>query len=82
MKLVLSILAPALTVLSFLAQTQKIVRTRDTKSLSTSMWILSVCAFALWIGYGFLAGGGLPIIIPNIICGLLAVFILILKLRG
>lgn len=81
MKLVIAIIAPALTVLSYLAQTQKIVRTRGTSSLSTPMWILSTAAFAMWIVYGFMSGE-LPIIIPNIACCLLASIILVLKLRS
>lgn len=81
MKLVISIIAPALTVLSYLAQTGKIMRTRDTSSLSTPMWILSIAAFAMWIVYGFTTGE-LPIIIPNIVCAILASVILVLKLKS
>lgn len=80
MKLVISIIAPALTILSYLAQTQKIVRTGDTKSLSTPMWLLSTAAFGMWIVYGFTTGE-LPIIIPNIVCAVLAAVILGLKLK-
>jgi MtN3 and saliva related transmembrane protein len=77
--LAIGLVAAALTVLSFLAQTAKIVKTRDTSALSTPMWLLSTAAFALWIAYGFLVSA-LPIIIPNLICCALAAFILALKL--
>ena len=81
MKQIISIVAPALTILSYIAQTQKIVRTRDTSSLSTPMWILSTVAFGMWIVYGFTTGE-LPIIIPNIACCILASVILVLKLKS
>jgi MtN3 and saliva related transmembrane protein len=79
MLLVLGIGAAALTIASFLAQTWKILKTRDTKSLSTPMWILSMTAFAIWVAYGVMLGA-LPIIIPNALCCVLAGFILTLKL--
>ena len=79
MTLALGLVAAALTITSFLAQTWKILKTRDVHSLSAPMWILSTVAFAIWIGYG-IALGEWPIIIPNSLCFLLAGFILTLKL--
>lgn len=77
--LAIGLFAAALTIASFGAQTWKILRTRDVKSLSTSMWILSTSAFAVWSVYGLLQRQW-PIILPNVLCFLLAGFILILKL--
>lgn len=77
--LILGLCAAALTILSFVMQAVKIVRTRDTSSLSTPMWVLSTTAFAVWIGYG-IGLGELPIIIPNAVCFVLALVILILKI--
>lgn len=79
MILALGLLAAALTIASFLAQTGKIIKTRDTKALATPTWIMSTVAFALWVGYGVVLGAW-PIIIPNAICFVLAAFILALKL--
>ncbi len=79
MLLALGLVAAALTIASFLAQSWKIVKTRDVGSLSTPMWILSTTAFALWSAYGLLLGEW-PIIIPNLVCLVLAGFILTLKL--
>jgi len=77
--LALGLIAAALTIASFLAQTGKIIKTRDTKALATPTWIMSTVAFALWVGYGFVLGEW-PIVIPNAICFALAAFILVLKL--
>jgi MtN3 and saliva related transmembrane protein len=79
MLLAIGLVAAALTIASFLAQTGKIVKTRDVSSLSTPMWILSTTAFALWTAYGVLLGEW-PIVIPNAVCLALAGFILVLKL--
>jgi MtN3 and saliva related transmembrane protein len=77
--LVIGLFAAALTIASFGAQTWKILRTRDVRSLSTSMWILTTSAFAVWSVYGLLQRQW-PIIIPNVLCFVLAGFILTLKL--
>jgi MtN3 and saliva related transmembrane protein len=79
MLLAIGIVAAALTIASFVAQFHKIVKTRDVKSLSAPMWMLSTAAFALWIAYGVMLGAW-PIIIPNAVCFVLAAFILVLKL--
>jgi len=77
--LVLGLVAAALTIASFLAQTYKILRTRDVHSLSAPMWVLSTIAFAVWVAYG-VAMSAWPIVIPNAVCFALACFILVLKL--
>jgi MtN3 and saliva related transmembrane protein len=72
-------IAAALSVTAFAPQAWKIIKTRDTSGLAAPMWILEVCAFALWIVYGVILGEW-PIIIPNALCFLIAAFILIMKL--
>jgi MtN3 and saliva related transmembrane protein len=69
----------ALSVTAFVPQAWKVIKTRETKELSTPMWILEICAFATWVAYG-VAKSALPIIIPNAICFLLSGFILMMKL--
>lgn len=77
--LVIGILAAALSVTSFVPQAWRIIQTRETKDLATPMWIMNVTGFALWTTYGAL-GRTWPIIVPNVICFLLAAFILVMKL--
>lgn len=71
--------AAVASVTAFAPQAWKIVRTRNTKDLSTAMWILQVIGFALWITYGVLTQNW-PIIVPNVITFLFACLILGLKL--
>jgi MtN3 and saliva related transmembrane protein len=71
-------IAAAMSVIGFTPQAWRIVKTRDTSSLSTPMWVLEVCAFAGWIVYGVMLMEW-PIIIPNSICFLIASFILMMK---
>lgn len=73
-----SIAALASTV-SFTPQAWKIIKSRDTASISAGMYMLTVTGFALWITYGILLGQW-PIIVPNTLCLILAAFILTMKL--
>jgi MtN3 and saliva related transmembrane protein len=70
--------AAVMSVSAFVPQAWRIVKTRDTTSLSTPMWILQVCAFATWTAFGVLLGEW-PIVVPNAICCVLSAFILIMK---
>ncbi|MEO8701089.1 MAG: SemiSWEET family transporter [Kofleriaceae bacterium] len=75
----IGIAAAAASVTSFVPQVVRIVKTRETKDLSTPMWIFNSIGFALWIAYG-IALGAWPVIVPNSICFVLAVFILVMIL--
>jgi MtN3 and saliva related transmembrane protein len=75
----IGVAAAALSIASFVPQVWKIVKTRETKDLATPMWILNSTAFALWATYGAILGNW-PIIVPNAICLVLALFILMMKL--
>lgn len=79
MTFAIGMIAAALSVIGFVPQAWRIVKTRDTKSLSTPMWIGEVAAFSLWIIYGVMLVKW-PIIVPNAICLVLSVFILFMKL--
>lgn len=72
-------IAAAVCVTAFLPQAWKVFKTRDTKDLSTAMWIFEIIGFGLWIWYGLLLDK-LPITIPNAICAVLSMFILGMKL--
>ena len=64
---------------SFLPQAVKIVRTRDTKSISAAMYAITVTGFALWTAYGLMLGSW-PLIAANTICLALSAFIFMMKL--
>ncbi|HEY0302499.1 MAG TPA: SemiSWEET transporter [Rhizomicrobium sp.] len=64
---------------SFAPQAWKIIRTRDTKSISAGMYLLTVTAFAAWLAYGVMLRQW-PLIAANGICFLLSAFILTMKL--
>ena len=72
-------IAAVFGVTAFVPQAWRIVKTRDTRSLSTPMWVVECLAFAAWVAYGVLLGE-LPIILPNSICFVLSAFILTMKL--
>jgi len=67
------------SVISFTPQAWKIIRTRDTRSISTGTYVLTVLGFSLWLGYGLLLGQW-PLIATNAICLALSAFILTMKL--
>jgi MtN3 and saliva related transmembrane protein len=68
-------LAAALSVLSFAPQAWRIIRTRETKGLSVKTYLLTSLGFALWIVFGILKVEW-PIIVPNVLCLVFALFIL------
>jgi MtN3 and saliva related transmembrane protein len=67
------------SMISFIPQAWKLIKTRDTGGLSGPMWTLTVCGFALWTAYGVLLMQW-PLIVENIVCSVLAGFILVMKL--
>ena len=71
--------AMVLSVSAFVPQAWKVVSTRDTKALSTPMWVVEVLAFATWTTYGALLRNW-PITLTNAICGLLSAIVLFTKL--
>ncbi len=72
-------LAAICSTISFVPQAVKIIRSRDTKSISVGMYLLTVTGFALWTSYGGLLGEW-PLIAANAICLGLSAFILTMKL--
>ena len=72
-------LAALASMTSFTPQAWKIIKSRQTKDLSTVMYAITVAGFALWTSYGIMLGQR-PIIVTNSVCLLLAGFILMMKL--
>lgn len=56
------------------------IRSRDTHSISRSMYIIFTAGVALWLVYG-IALGSWPMIFANVVTLILASTILALKLR-
>lgn len=67
------------SVVSFLPQAWRIVKTRDTKAISAPMYALTVTGFAFWITYGLMLRQW-PIVAANSICFVTSAFILLMKL--
>ena len=72
-------LAALCSTTSFAPQAWKIVKTRDTSSISLRMYVVTVVGFALWFVYGLMLGEW-PLIVTNSICLMLSGFILAMKM--
>ena len=72
-------LATICSTASFLPQAWKVIRTRDTESISTGMYAITVVGFACWLTYGLVLGQW-PLIVTNGVCLALSGFILFMKL--
>ena len=72
-------LASVASVSSFAPQAWKVIRTRETSSLSSAMYGLTVAGCSLWLAYGIMLEQW-PLIVTNGICLSLAAFILLMKL--
>ncbi|MEI9997161.1 MAG: SemiSWEET transporter [Rhizomicrobium sp.] len=76
---IIGTLAALCSTISFVPQAWKIIRTRETKDISTGMYLLTVTGFAAWTTYGLLLMQW-PLIAANGICLVLSAFILTMKL--
>lgn len=72
-------LAAIASTVSFAPQAWKVIRSRRTTDISAVMYGFTVTGFALWSAYG-IALMQWPIIVCNLICLMLAAFILFMKL--
>lgn len=72
-------LATVCSTTSFVPQAWKIIKTRDTSSLSAPMYAVTVAGFSLWLAYGILLRQW-PLIVTNGVCLALSGFILAMKL--
>lgn len=70
-------LAATASTASFAPQAWKVIWTRDVDGLSAGMYLLTVAAFALWLGYGVLRDDW-ALMIPNGLCLILSAFILVM----
>ena len=72
--------AACLTTLSFVPQAWHTFSTRDVRGISLGMYSAFTVGIALWLVYGLLLGAW-PIVLANGITLVLAVAILVMKLR-
>ena len=73
-------LAGILTTTAFLPQVIKTWKTKQTKDISLGMFAILTIGVVLWLVYGILINS-LPVIIANVVTFILALAILILKIR-
>ncbi|MEE9543721.1 MAG: SemiSWEET transporter [Thermodesulfobacteriota bacterium] len=74
----LGLVAALCTTLSFLPQAIKIIKTKETGSISLLMYILLDCGLFLWFVYGILIKS-FPLILANGVAFLLSSIVLVLK---
>ena len=76
---IIGLIAAVFTTSSFFPQVVKIWRTKQTKDISTAMYIAMMIGTCFWLTYGILISS-FAIIVANIVSGLLVLFVLIFKL--
>lgn len=64
---------------SFAPQAWKIIKSRDTSSISAGMYVVTVIGFAAWLVFGLMKQEW-PLILTNGICLVFSGFILTMKL--
>ncbi|MCL5024775.1 MAG: SemiSWEET transporter [Nitrospirae bacterium] len=76
----IGLLAAAFTTVSYFPQVMKTLRTRHTKDISLLMYVILAAGLFLWFIYGLILND-LPIIAANGVTFILALTILVLKIR-
>jgi MtN3 and saliva related transmembrane protein len=77
---VLGYVGACLTTAAFVPQAWKVLKTRETHSISLAMYVLFTLGVLLWLLYG-VAIESLPVICANAVTLILASLILVVKLR-
>jgi len=72
--------AAALTTVSFVPQAIQTIRTRETHGISLAMYLMFTVGILLWLLYGVVLWSW-PIMLANALTFVLALTILVLKLR-
>lgn len=76
----LGMLAAIITTAAFLPQVYKTWKTKDTKSLSLTMYASFFVGVSLWVVYGFYLNS-IPMIVANIITAFSTLTLIGLKLK-
>ena len=77
----IGIIAGTLTTLAFLPQVLQVLKTRSTQDISLVMYIVFTTGVGFWLLYGILLGAW-PVIISNVVTLVLAMIVLVVKLRN
>ncbi len=77
---IIGLIAGTCTTISLLPQLNKTIKTKETKDISISMYIVLATGIFLWMIYGILIKD-LPVILANSISFVLATIVLILKIK-
>ena len=80
MEFYLGYLAAFSTTVAFIPQAVKVYKTKHTKDISLGMFSLLIAGFVLWLWYGILLSS-YPIILANSVTLIIAIYILITKLK-
>ena len=76
----IGIIAGTLTTIAFLPQVIQVVKTKSTDDISLVMYVVFITGVAFWLLYGILLGAW-PVIVANIVTFILALIVLVMKLR-
>lgn len=77
---ILGFLAAIFTTVAFFPQVIKVYKTKDTKSISLSMYVVFTFGVLLWFIYGFYLNS-LPMIFANGVTLLSSFYILLMKMK-
>jgi MtN3 and saliva related transmembrane protein len=79
-EILVSAVAATLTTAAFLPQALHIIRFKDTRAISLLMYVAFATGVALWLLFGSMIGNW-PIIVSNAITLVLALAIIVMKLK-
>jgi len=77
---IVGLVAATLTTISFIPQALKTIKTRNTRDLSLSMYIILALGVSMWLIYGLIIND-LPVILANAVTSVFIFTILFLKIR-
>lgn len=69
-----------LSVIAFVPQAWRIVRRKSAADVSLAMYVTLIAASALWMYYAWTLGS-MPLFFTNLVIGVIAVLIALLKIR-
>ena len=76
----IGMIAGTLTTIAFVPQVWRVWKTRSTKDISLSMYLVFTAGVVFWLAYGLMLGAW-PIIVANVVTLALTGTVLGLKLR-
>lgn len=77
---IVGLLAGFLTTGSFLPQIIKTIRTKDTRNISLTMYVIYVIGVILWLAYGYVIND-IVLLITNSFSLVFGIVLLIMKLK-